>query len=276
MGFRTTFIFILFWVSVLPALARATALVDEILVESSPIVTAIDHDDASTVKNWLNAGHSPLAKIKNKLHEPLIERAATHSSIHAFAELLSIAHFLNEDANLKDNRGTPLLLTLSELAVPGKASNAVYEQMIELMLSVSPEIAQAKDRAYIGDGRTALHEAAAIGNLHVVEMLIARGAPVNAKNASGECPLHLAARFGHLEIVKFLLAKGAQINIKSKFTRSTPLMAAAEMGHESIIHLLMMSGAERDSRDTFGKTAPERFREYRIAYASSTPRKIQN
>ena len=259
-----------------PAFSSAMHSVDETLTEAHPIVVAIDHDDSAAVRDWLGTGHSPIAKINNKLHEGLLERAATHAASHCFEALFMAAHTAHEETRLTDSRGTPLLVTLSELAVPGKTTTAFYEHMIELMLSASPDIAQAQDHAYIGDGRSALHQAAAIGNLHVAEMLIAKGAPVNAKNSSGEVPLHLAARFGHMEVAKFLISKGAKINVKSKFTQATPLMAAAEMGHESIIRMLMMAGAERDARDTFGKTAPDRFREYRIAYATSIPRKFQN
>ena len=137
--------------------------------------------------------------------------------------------------------------------------------MIALLISTAPELVQLPDRAYIGDGRTALHQAAAVGNLKVMQMLISNKAQINAKNASGETPLHFAARFNHLDAVKYLIASGAAINEKTRYTQTTPLMAAAEMGNETVIRLLMLSGAERDARDAFGKTAPERFREFRVA-----------
>ena len=237
------------------------------------IVQAIDSDDSKEVQEWVNSGHAPLAKINNKIHEGLLERAATHGSIHSFEVLLKAAHTQFADQVFADSRGTPILITLTALAGPGKASTPVYEKMISLMLKSSPQSAKAKDRAYIGDGRTALHQAAAIGNVNVLKLLMSHGAEVNAKNSSGETALHLAARFGHLEAAKYLVRAGAAVNEKTKFTRATPLMAAAEMGHENIIRMLMVSGAERDAKDAFGKTAPQRFREYCSLYTSSPKRR---
>jgi hypothetical protein len=259
----------------IPAHASSIQIVDEVVTETHPVVLAIDQDHAGLVQEWLKAGHTPLARIKNKTKESFLERAATHASLRSFEVLLASIHANHQEGLLKDSRGTPILVTLSSLAVPGKSSTPNYEKMIAMILTVSPESAQAKDHAYIGDGRTALHQAAAVGNNDVLQMLITRGALVNAKNSSGETPLHLAARFGHLETVKLLLKWGAVINEKTKYTRATPLMAAAEMGHENIIRMLMISGAEKDARDVFGKTAPERYREYRVASSASVARKTQ-
>jgi hypothetical protein len=273
MGLRYLSFLILLTLSVPTAFASSIQIVDEVVTEAHPIVAAIDHDNSNAVLEWLKAGHTPLASIKNKTKEGFLERAATHASLRSFEILLRAVHASHKDALLKDSRGTPILVTLSSLAVPGKQSTANYEQMIAWVLAISPESAQSKDRAYIGDGRTALHQAAAVGNLKVMQMLITRGAPVNAKNSSGETPLHLAARFGHLDAVKYLIRSGALINEKTKYTRATPLMAAAEMGHENIIRMLMISGAERDARDAFGKTAPQRYREYRVASSGTSVRR---
>ena len=273
MGMRFFLIFLMLQSHVPLALAGSIQIVEEVLTEVHPVVTAIDHDNSKWVQNWLDAGHTPLARIKNKLSESLLERAATHSALKSFEVLLLAVHSIHKEKMLKDGRGTPILVILASLAVPGKQSTLNYNAMIAHILAISPESAQARDLAYIGDGRTALHQAAAVGNLDVLQMLIARGALVNAKNSSGETPLHLAARFGHLDAVKCLIKWGAQINEKTKYTRATPLMAAAEMGHENIIRMLMISGAERDAHDVFGKTAPERFQEYRVTYLSAPSRK---
>lgn len=234
-------------------------------MESHPIVIAIDRDDVASLELWLKAGHTPLAKIKNKFQERLIDRAASHAALHVFEVLLRAVHALKGDSELKDSRGTPLLVSLTSLAVPGKLKTAIYEQMVALVLSVVPSLVNSQDHAYIGDGRTALHQAAAIGNIMVMQMLLSSGAAINAKNSNGETALHLAARFNHLDAVKYLVASGALINEKTHYTRSSPLMAAAEMGNENIIRYLVLSGAERDARDVFGKTAPERFKEFRVA-----------
>ena len=261
----STILLVLLTLGANPAFANSTLIVEETLMESHPIIFAIDRDDAASLQLWLKAGHTPLAKIKNDIKERLIERAMYHTSLHCFELLLRAVHALKADTELKDSRGTPLLVSLTSLAVPAKPKTSLYEQMVALVLSVVPSLVQSKDQAYIGDGRTALQQAAAIGNIMVMQMLISSGAGINAKNSNGETALHFAARFNHLDAVKYLVASGASINEKTHYTRSTPLMAAAEMGNETIIRYLVLSGAERDAKDIFGKTAPERFREFRVA-----------
>ena len=51
-------------------------------------------------------------------------------------------------------------------------------------------------------GFTALHEAAKEGHKVIVELLIANGGDVNAKNRSGKTPLHNAAEYGHKEVAE--------------------------------------------------------------------------
>ena len=63
-------------------------------------------------------------------------------------------------------------------------------------------------------GMTPLHYAADEGHTEVVELLIANGADVNAKNENGWTPLHLAAYWGGKEIVELLIAAGADVNAK--------------------------------------------------------------
>jgi hypothetical protein len=91
-------------------------------------------------------------------------------------------------------------------------------------------------------GRTPLHHASTNGHKKIVELLIAKGADVNAKSKFENTPLNLAAFWGHKEIVELFIAKGADVNAKSKYT-GTPLRAAAEKGHKEIAELLIAEGA---------------------------------
>jgi hypothetical protein len=63
----------------------------------------------------------------------------------------------------------------------------------------------------------------------VVELLLARGANVNAKDGYDSTPLHLAAGGGHKEVVELLLAKGANVNAKDR-RGQTPLDLAEYYG----------------------------------------------
>lgn len=64
-------------------------------------------------------------------------------------------------------------------------------------------------------GWTALHYAAVVGQLDIVEMLIAHYAYIDAETPNKTTPLMLAARRGEMNVVKFLIAEGADISLKN-------------------------------------------------------------
>ncbi|KAK1976061.1 ankyrin repeat-containing domain protein, partial [Colletotrichum cereale] len=56
---------------------------------------------------------------------------------------------------------------------------------------------------------TAMHIAARLGHVGVVEALLRHGAPVDARDGRGETPLHLAVDKGHGKVRDFLVERGA-------------------------------------------------------------------
>ena len=56
-----------------------------------------------------------------------------------------------------------------------------------------------------GTKATALHEAALVGNLPIVQYLFSQGGKVNERDSEGRTPLHIAAYYGHMEIVRYLV-----------------------------------------------------------------------
>lgn len=79
----------------------------------------------------------------------------------------------------------------------------------------------------------------------VAQLLLDRGADVNAKSKLGLTPLHEAARRNRKEVVALLLGRGADIDAADK-SRSTPLNLAAERGFAEIVDLLLAEGARLD------------------------------
>jgi ankyrin repeat protein len=71
----------------------------------------------------------------------------------------------------------------------------------------------------------------------LVEMLIERGAKVNARGGSGVTPLHLAASRGDSQLCHLLIAKGADPAAKMD-DGVTPSAIAAQRGHAAVAEQL--------------------------------------
>lgn len=89
----------------------------------------------------------------------------------------------------------------------------------------------------IGSKRTALHIAAERNYVRVVELLLDKGADVNAETTAGQTPLHLAAENNRQEAVLCLLNSQSSPQAKDHQGR-TPLVLARRAGHEGIVKIL--------------------------------------
>ena len=92
------------------------------------------------------------------------------------------------------------------------------------------------------------------GDIESVEMFLAAGVDINAKDREGVSALSYASDRGHLDIVRKLLAHDADVNAKSDIG-STPLMNASYMGHVAIVRILVASGADVNAQSNGGTTA---------------------
>ena len=95
---------------------------------------------------------------------------------------------------------------------------------------------------------TALQGAAERGYASVVNLLIAKGASVNARGRYGYTPLHMAAVNGQKEVVQCLLDNGAEANNRADEGR-TPLFGAVQGGHVQVCELLLAGSSGRDYAD---------------------------
>ena len=93
--------------------------------------------------------------------------------------------------------------------------------------------------------KTPLHYAAAEGRQEVVELLIARGADLDAKDNVGRTPLGMAALEGKRDVAELLITKGAAVT----------LHVHAALGDLGQVEQALAKGEPVDLRDDHGRTA---------------------
>jgi ankyrin repeat protein len=94
---------------------------------------------------------------------------------------------------------------------------------------------------------TALHLAAAAGQLEAVEYLLspAVGSDARAARINNFTPLHSAAMKGHAAVCEALLRAGAGVNVQTDPQKYAPLHSAAFAGHLAAIRVLLAHGGDR-------------------------------
>jgi ankyrin repeat protein/serine/threonine protein kinase len=158
--------------------------------------------------------------------------AAQHGSaevVLSFAGQQSTS--LQEAMSLANVDGlTPLLLAAKEGHV----------QVAHELLNEVPSGVMQGDEA----GNQALHFAAQEGHLPMVELLLARGADVNALNNFHQTPLHLAATWNEALVVHRLLECGAD-PVAVDDQGKTPLELARRQDHVELWHAMLGSQLRR-------------------------------
>lgn len=118
-----------------------------------------------------------------------------------------------------------------------------HKEIVELLVDRGADV---NARSMFG-GDTPLHIAANLGHKEVVGILIAKGADINAQNSAGKTPLHKGLMCQTYnddckENVKLLIAKGADVSIRNK-EGVTPLSYAIKYWPE-MVELLKKNGAK--------------------------------
>lgn len=154
------------------------------------------------------------------------------------------------DVNARDNQGqTPLHLTVS---YSSHGTNGNGKLVLSPLHLVSLKVAQlliakgADVNARDNEGKTPLHQAN-YNSKEVAQLLIANGADVNARDNKGQTPLHSAGWRG---ITELLIANGADVMARDN-KGDTPLHTA---NSKEIAQLLIAEGADVNAKDNSGKT----------------------
>ncbi|GAU50955.1 hypothetical protein TSUD_411430, partial [Trifolium subterraneum] len=115
----------------------------------------------------------------------------------------------------------------------------------------------------VEDGDTALHLTCLYGHFQCAQLLLERGADLEAKDEDGAIPLHDACAGGFLEIVQLLFNRASDAEHIKRMLESvdsegdTPLHHAARGEHADVIRLLLSNGASSTKENLYGKTPAE-------------------
>lgn len=133
----------------------------------------------------------------------------------------------------------PVDLTAPLQAQWFQASKANDVSSLERLLAADPALLHSTAR---GIGHSALHWAAASGNLAVVQWLLDAGASANARNSGESTPVHTAASGGHLAVVEELCTRGADIQAADS-DGTTAMDKAVARGRDEVVRFLAARAA---------------------------------
>ena len=159
------------------------------------------------------------------------------------------------DVNIKNSWGFTALMELCFLR--RIESRAIVGATLLLDRGADMNVKTKKERSLCHEGTTALMLASRSEYTDFVNMLLDRGADVNATDNFGNTALMLASHFASTEIVNILLDRGADVNATDKFGNTALIMACKWRGYkpEGIVSLLLKKGADVNANDRWKTTA---------------------
>ena len=123
--------------------------------------------------------------------------------------------------------------------------------------AVAVAIENAKPRDLVndttGNGVTPLHLAAVLNHSEIAELLISRGANLEARTGGGFSPLHWAARSDAVETARVLIAAGADVEARAR-KGITPLHWAANKNATNVVMLLLGAGVNANESTANGSS----------------------
>ncbi len=199
-----------------------------------PIHDAARKGDANKVKALLQQDPKLLNDKDNNGDTPL-HVAALHGQVAAVQALLDAG----ADVNAKNNYGP---FTPGDLWDKVLSSNNHQDPVGVLTV-------HGDDTRYMQNGYMPLHLAVfSIKHKQIVEMLVNKGADVNAQPASGATPLFFAVIRDQKDDVQFLLDHGANVNLPDAYG-DTCLDMALRLQYGSVIQILLDKGADINAVD---------------------------
>jgi ankyrin repeat protein len=211
------------------------ALVSLLAVDQPTFIKAVQSGDAASVHTMLDAD----ATLANA-HTPKGNSAVI------------VAMMINKGEGFIDPKSNEVLQSVlarhPKLDIFDTAAVGTREQLEAMLKGNAVDVRSPF-------GWTPLHLAAFAGNVPNTELLIARGADINARAGSKflNTPLQTAMLSGQYATAKILIDHGADVLVRQS-RGFTPLHEAALLGRQDLVQLLIDHGAELNSRSDSGKT----------------------
>ena len=215
-------------------LALTVAFASAATLFGGPIHDAARKGDASKVKALLQQDPK-LVSDKDKNGDTPLHVAALHGQVAVVQALIDAG----ADVNAKNNYGP---FTPRDLWEKVLASNNHQDPVGVLTV-------HGEDTRYMQNGYTPLHLAVfSFRHKQIEEMLVAKGADINAQPASGATPLFFAVLRDQKDDVQYLLDHGANLNLPDAYG-DTCLDMALQLLFGSIIPILLDKGADINAID---------------------------
>ena len=159
-------------------------------------------------------------------------------------------------------------IRLIETSALKSCGMSVHCGLLSLMVRCAPDSLLDYVKARLGAepafvqeryaGRTLLHDAAAAGNLAIVDLLLSLGADPNSQDGGRHTPLYSVANecatVGGREVVLTLVRAGSVVEAHDGVKHCTALHMAARRDHEEVARALLDCGANLEARDSVGDT----------------------
>jgi ankyrin repeat protein len=116
--------------------------------------------------------------------------------------------------------------------------NGDMQRLHRLLALDTIDVNEKDSNTFHGHGATPLHYGAKYGRLQCVELLLLRGANIEACDSMDATPLHWAALWGHEDVVSLLVMGWKADRLRKTNNGETALDIARRRGHHYIVSLL--------------------------------------
>lgn len=229
---------------ILALTALATAVAASTTAFADPIHDAARKGDINKIKQILQSDPKAVS-AKNKDGDTPLHVAALHGQLAAAQVLIDAG----ADVNAKNNYAPFIPDDLNQLFATKNHQDPVILLQTQLGHRSHELNTQGVETSELKNGYTPLDLAEFASNHNkMMQLLVAHGADVNARAASGATPLYWAVMRDQKDDVKFLLDHGANVNTPDAYADSV-LDCALQLGFESLVGMLVDKGADVNAMD---------------------------